>query len=68
MGNSLKELLHQEMDLNNLNKKVYHSEERVAKLKKQVSLLKFDEFVSLTLCFFVSLCKTVAFNYFYCKI
>jgi uncharacterized coiled-coil protein SlyX len=36
MGNSLKELLRQEMNLDDLNKKVCQAEVKAAKLKKQV--------------------------------
>jgi hypothetical protein len=37
MGNSLKELLRQEMNLDDLNKRVYQAEVKAIKLKKQVS-------------------------------
>ncbi len=36
MGNSLKELLRQEMNLDDLNKKVCQAEVKASKLKKQV--------------------------------
>ena len=50
MGNSLKDLLHQEMDLDDLNKKVCQAKVKATKLKKQVrkQIYPFQSIITVT--------------------